>query len=163
MAQEVIPNGSFSLKITGDGINVDRLIDGQTVASVMAVVMGLNKPATDDAVIDYKSDPSVEGATQRISLREFLDDVDASHKPDLIVAIGHYMMQFEGKSDFSREDVKVRFSTAREPMPANFWRDFSNAERKGMLARVHASEGQYYITKKGLAALSNKFAKGKAN
>ena len=83
-------------------------------------------------------------------------------KPDQIVTIGHYVMHFEGQDDFSRDDVKTRFSIAREPMPANFSRDFALAEKSGMIAKVHGKEGHYYITKVGLSSVQNKFSKKKA-
>ena len=163
MAQSEIPEDEFHLTITGHGVNVDRLIDGQTLAAVMAFVMGADKLATRGPVGTSDSFPSADGADVQASLREFLDEAQAKRKPDQIVTIGHYITQFKGREDFSRDEVKARFSIAREPMPANFPRDFALAEKSGMLAEVHGKEGRYYITKTGLGAINNKFSKEKAN
>ena len=162
MTEAECPDNEFRLIITGGGVNVDRLIDGKTLAAVMASVMGADKIFTNASVATGGVSPSVGGAVAPQSLREFLDDVHAKRKPDQIVAIGHYIMQFEEQEDFSRDEVKVRFSVAREPMPKNFPRDFALAARSGMLAEVHGEDGRYYITKTGLSAINNKFLKEKA-
>ena len=162
MAQSEIPDDEFQLTISGRGVNVDRLIDGQTLAAVMAFVMGADTPATRGPVATGDSSASADGAVVQTSLREFLDEVHAKRKPDQIVTIGYYITEFEGQKDFSRDEVKARFSIAREPMPANFPRDFGLAEKSGMLAKVHGKEGRYYITKTGLGAINNKFSKEKA-
>ena len=162
MTQTELPDDKYFLTISGLGINVERMIDGQTLAAIMAIVMGTDNliaPASADASV---STPSADGAVVRKSLREFLDEVGAKRKPHQIAAIGHYIMDFERNADFSREEVKARFSAAREPMPANFPRDFALAERAGMLAEMHGKEGRYYITKTGLAAIEAKFSKEKA-
>ena len=104
----------------------------------------------------------VDDSDVQVSLREFLDEVHAKRKPDQIVTIGRYITQFEGQADFSRDEVKSRFSVALEPMPANFPRDFRVAERNGMIAKVHGKEGRFYITKTGLRAIKDKFAKEEA-
>ena len=161
MAQGEIPNESFHVKISGQGIDIDRLIDAETLAGVMAVLMGLNLPAAESSVTDKMLPALADDATKKASLREFLDEVQAEHKTDLIVAIGHYIMQSEEQPDFSRDEVIARFSDAREPMPKNFWRDFAKAEKSGLLAKVHAKKGRYYITKTGIAALKNRFSKRK--
>ena len=159
MTQAEFSENEFRLTITGDGVNVDRLIDGKTLASVMAFVMGADKSLTQASVATDGSSPSVGGGVVTRSLREFLDEVHAKRKPDQIVAIGHYITQFEGQENFSREEVKARFSAAREPMPRNFPRDFGLAEKSGMLAKVHGKDGRYYITKTGLSAINRKFSK----
>ena len=151
----------FRLTISGKGVDVDRSIDGQTLAKIMAFLLGADasvpaRPGSSSAPLS-----STGGAPVPPSLREFLDGVEAKRKSDQIVAIGHYITQFEGQAHFSREEVKVRFSNAREPMPANFPRDFAAAERTGRLAKVHGREGKYYVTKTGLVAIENKFSKGK--
>ena len=162
MAESEVPEDKYRLTISGGGINVERLINGQTLAAVMASVMGADQPVVPASLAGGVSPPLVDDSKVRVSLREFLDEVHAKRKPDQIVAIGHYIMQFEGQVDFSRDEVKSQFSVAREPMPANFSRDFGVAEKKGMIAKVHAREGRYYVTNTGTGAIENKFAKEKA-
>jgi hypothetical protein len=72
------------------------------------------------------------GGGRRMSLREFLDESQASRNPDKITVIGEYLYQHEGKSEFSRDDIKGRFKHAGEGAPANFPRDFSWAVKNGV-------------------------------
>ncbi len=162
MADRESSDNMFQLTISGNGVSVERMIDGQTLTAIMPFVMEVDKQTGGAAVSGSISSSSVDDAVVPISLREFLDEAHAKRKPDQIVTIGHYVMQFEGQDDFSRDDVKARFSVAREPMPANFSRDFAFAERNGMIAKVHGKEGRYYITKVGLGSVQNKFSKTKS-
>ena len=99
MAQSEPPNGTFTLNISGFGINVERKIDGQTLAAILAIVMGAAKPVVETPDTTGTSTASSDGAAVQISLREFFDEVRATRKPDQIVAIGHYITQFEGQTD----------------------------------------------------------------
>lgn len=161
MAQSETPNDTFTLNISGFGIKVERKIDGQTLAAIMTIIMGTDKPVAAAPDTKGTSGASSDGAAVQMSLREFLDGAHASRKPDQIVAIGHYITQIEGQANFSRDDVKARFAVAREPMPANFPRDFALAEKAGMIAEVHGKQGRHYVTKTGLAAIRRKFSKDK--
>ena len=40
MAHRESPNDMFQLTIVGNGVNVERMIDGQTLTAIMAFVMG---------------------------------------------------------------------------------------------------------------------------
>ncbi len=159
MAQSEIPENLFQLSISGSGINVDRMIDGQTLAAVMTVVMGVDKTAPAAHVTTGAAAPSADRTVVQKSLREFLDEVHATRKPDLIAAIGHYITQNQGQADFSRDEVRASFSVAREPMPKNFSRDFGLAVKSGMIANVHGTHDRYYVTKTGLGAIESNFLK----
>jgi len=67
------------------------------------------------------------------------------------------MEKHEGKETFVREDIKARFQSARERLPANFPRDFSVAIGKGLIAEDHTNGGYYYVTKKGVQAVERQF------
>ena len=71
------------------------------------------------------------------------------------------MCEIEGQGDFSRDDIRSRFITAREPPPGNFGRDFAVAERNGWIAEVHGKKNRYYVTAKGAQAINNNFSNGK--
>jgi hypothetical protein len=144
---------TFIVSLTGAGIDVKREVDASKLALVMSVIMG-SEPLAEVAF----RVPQVDGSfgPAKISLREFLDDTKATRKPDQIAAIGHYMAVYEGKNTFSRDDIKARFQSAREPLPSNFPRDFSTAIGKGMIAEDHVKAGQYYVTKTGVQAVERR-------
>ena len=69
--------------------------------------------------------------------------------------------EIEGQADFSRDDIRSRFITAREPTPGNFPRDFAVALKNGWIAEVHGKKNRFYVTAKGAQAINNNFSSGK--
>ena len=147
----------FSLKISGNGINIERQIDNKTVAAILSLAIGSQKSDDITMPIQRKFDVTDPLAETPTSLREYLDEVGASRKPDQIVAIGHFISRYENRSDFSRDEIRSQFSIAREPMPKNFSRDLNLAIKAGMLAKVHQKPGYFYVTKAGISAIERHF------
>lgn len=145
---------TFTVSVTGAGIDIKREVSVTRFPLVMSVVMGNDLP---DGGLFQSPSPSEPSRLMKLSLREFLDEANAATKPDQIVAIGHYISIHEGKDTFSRDDIKARFQSARERLPANFPRDFSTAISKAMIAEDHLKAGQYYVTKKGVQAVERRF------
>lgn len=149
---------SFSLRLSGDGINIEQEIDQRTALQIVQVVMGGGAPA-GAPVNAPASARSPEAVT--LSLREYLDQIGAKKKPDQITTIAQFVCEIEGQGDFSREDIRSRFIAAREPLPGNFGRDFAVAEKNGWVAEVHGKKNRYYVTAKGTQAIKNNFSNGK--
>jgi hypothetical protein len=120
----------FSLRLSGEGINIEQEIEQRVALQVVQVVMGGSAatfPTTSAKPNAGRSD------SVSLSLREHLDKIGASKKPEQITAIAHYICEIEDQADFGRDDIRSRFITAREPPPANFGRDF-NVTAKGAQA-----------------------------
>ncbi len=150
----------FSLRISGDGINIEQQIEQRVALQVVQVVMGGGAPAVAPQSAGTKPDArSSDGVS--LSLREHLDKIGASKKPEQIATIAHYVCEIEGQADFSRDDIRSRFITAREPPPGNFGRDFAVALKNGWIAEVHGKKNRYYVTAKGAQAINNNFSNGK--
>lgn len=152
----------FSLRLVGEGINVEKQIDQRAALQVLHVVMGGGTPTiTSPLTSGLKGEArSADGVT--LSLREYLDKIGASKKPDQITTIAHYVSQHEGQGDFSRDDIRSRFLTAREPLPRNFGRDFAVALKNGWIAEVHGKKNRFYVTAKGTQAINDSFSNGKS-
>ena len=149
----------FNLKISGDGIDVERRIDSGTLAAVMAVVMGTHRFGSPESLRTTDAPGTHILQQTSVALREYLDEVEAIHKADQIVAIGHYISLYEDQPHFSRDEIRSHFSTAREPLPKNFSRDFGLAVKSGMIAEAHKKPGFFYVTKTGISAVERHFAK----
>lgn len=150
----------FSLRLSGDGINIEQQIEQRVALQVLQVVMGGGSPAVAPQGIGGKPDArSPDGVV--LSLREHLDKIGPSKKPEQIVTIAHYVCEIEGQADFSRDDIRSRFITAREPPPGNFGRDFAIALKNGWIAEVHGKKDRFYVTAKGTQAINNNFSNGK--
>jgi hypothetical protein len=151
----------FSLRLSGEGINIEQQIDQRVALQVVQVVMGggaptITSPSSAGSKADTRSGDGVS-----LSLREYLDKIGASKKPDQITTIAHYICDYEGQQDFSRDDIRSRFLTAREPPPANFGRDFAGALKNGWIAEVHGKKNRFYVTAKGTQAINANFSNRK--
>lgn len=146
----------YSLRLSGAGINIEQEVNQQVALQVVQVLMGGGVKAVSDP---SPTEPLIDGVS--LSLREYLDKISASKKPDQITTIAHYICDYEKQEDFSREDVRSRFLTAREPLPKNFGRDFAVALRNGWVAEVHGKKSRFYVTAKGLQAINSNFSNGK--
>ena len=150
----------FSLRLSGDGINIEQQIEQRLALQVVQVVMGGGSTFVAPVPAPTKSEVR-NPDTVSLSLREYLDKIGASKKPEQITTIAHYVCEIEGQSDFSRDDIRSRFITAREPPPGNFGRDFALALKNGWIAELHGKKNRYYVTAKGTQAISNNFLNGK--
>jgi hypothetical protein len=136
------------LTLHGPGVEVDQQVDRAAALAILRVALG--DP-------DVKSDPgeSKAGAEcagkrrPRLSLREYVDAVDARSNPEKITAFGAYLRDQQEKDDFSRDDIKGCFRSAGESLPANFPRDFNAAIQNGWISEDHEKSGRYYVTRKG--------------
>ncbi|HWY14272.1 MAG TPA: hypothetical protein VNX86_03930 [Rhizomicrobium sp.] len=150
---------TYSLRLSGDGINVEQQIEQPVALQIVQVILGGGAPVVA-AQNSARSENRPSGSA-RLSLREYLDNIGASKKPDQITTIAHYVLEYEGQDDFGRDEIRSRFLAAREPLPANFARDFSVAQKNGWIAEVHGKKSRFYVTAKGLHAIGNNFSNGK--
>jgi hypothetical protein len=149
----------FSLRLSGEGLSIEQQIEQRVALQVVQVVMGGGAPTITPQNAGIPESRSSDGVT--LSLREYLDKIGASKKPEQIATIAHYVCEIEGQPDFGRDDIRSRFITAREPPPGNFGRDFALALKNGWIAEVHGKKNRYYVTAKGAQAIANNFSNGK--
>jgi hypothetical protein len=150
----------FSLRLSGDGINIEQQVEQRIALQIVQVVMGGGAPSIAMHSASVKVDTqSSDGAS--LSLREYLDKIGASKKPDQIITIANYISEHEGQNNFGRDDIRSRFLTAREPLPGNFGRDFAVALKNGWIAEMHGKKNRFYVTTKGVQAINNNFSNGK--
>jgi hypothetical protein len=151
----------YNLKLEGHGISVSREISQEAARAILDVVFGGDR-AGGGGRSEWRGkealDDRDDGNRPSMSLPEFLDASGAKRNPDKIAVIGQYIVEFEGRQDFSREDVKVRFRQAGEGVPSNFPRDFTWAVKNGWIAEDLETKGAYYVTRKGKEAVERKFA-----
>jgi hypothetical protein len=151
---------TFSLVLSGEGINIKQQVEQRVALQIVQVVMGGGMAPSESASSVAK--PNGGGSQNpSLSLREYLDKIGATKKPDQITTIAHYVSEYEGLADFGRDDIRSRFLTAREPLPGNFGRDFAVAMKNGWVAEVHGKKNRFYVTAKGLQAINNNFSNGK--
>lgn len=146
------PEGSmYDLSLKGEGITVERRVPSDIARDIIAVVMG----GTVAGRRDRASTSGAPGTSLGMSIREFIDETGAKKNPQIVAAIGLYLIDHEGQERFTRSDVKARFAQAGEPTPSNIGRDVGLAVTSGWIAEN--PRNQFYVTDSGRRAIEAKF------
>jgi hypothetical protein len=146
-----VASPKYKLSLTGEGITVERDVSGDVARDIIALVMG----GTVTSRGTRQTTPSgPKGATGK-SIREFIDETGAKKNPQIVTAIGQYLIDQEGQERFTRTEVKARFAQAGEPTPANIHRDFALAVTSGWIAENPRNE--FYVTDSGRRAIEARF------
>jgi len=158
----------FTIKIAGPGINVEREINSNILADVLAIVLGgaasnrRNAQSPPPEIHDEIKNSGQSGYAAmragKTSLREYFDQVEPKRNPDKMVAIAKYAELTTGRDSFSRNDIKFGFKSAGKALPGNFSRDFNWTISNGWIAADSENSDSYYVTKKGNDALDDKFS-----
>jgi hypothetical protein len=149
---------SYSLRLEGRGISVSRDVGQDAARAILDIIMGGEVRGRTGTLASEPNDSSEERGRPPLSLREFLENSGAKRNPDKIATIGRYIISYEGKQVFGRDEVKGRFREIGEPLPSNFSRDFAWALRSGLIAEDPGNRGLYYVTNKGIEAIDGKFS-----
>jgi hypothetical protein len=149
---------SYSLKLDGHGINISREVGQDVARAILDIIMGGEVRARPGRPAVEPNDLPADRGRPSLSLHEVLEKSGAKRNPDKIAVIGHYIVEHEGRREFTRDEVKGRYREAGEAIPANFPRDFSWALKNGWIAEDPNDRGSYYVTKKGIEAIDEKFS-----
>lgn len=141
----------YKLSLKGKGITVEQDVPQEVARDIIAVVMG-GVAARGPRTAPAAGAPRTAG---NVSVREFIDAAGAKRNPQIVTAIGLYLMEREGQERFTRSEVRNKFSQAGEPTPSNIGRDVALAALSGWIAENPRS--QFYVTDTGIRAIEAKF------
>jgi hypothetical protein len=175
VASDDIATETFTVSVTGNGVELTRKVDQATALGVIATVLsGGTAPLAVPSAPGVPMTPSgtanprrsVRDATEhggdveaRMSVGEYLDQCEARQNPAKITAIGHYLEAKLGQGSFTRDEVKSQFRPAGEKVPGNYSRDFADAIAQRWIAEDPDAKGRYYVTNPGKTAIAEKFGK----
>jgi hypothetical protein len=146
----------FRLKLTGEGMNLDRAVAPDIAQHIVALVLGGSAPAGSELQSALRPPGSgTDRAT--LSVREFLEQSQAKRIPEQIATIGLYLKTHNNAAVFSRKDLIKGFEDAQEPVPKNLPRDAAWAVKIGWIAPKSGQKNSYYLTGTGEAAVRAKF------
>jgi hypothetical protein len=151
----------FEFTLKGPGLAFSRHVSQPVALQLIAIAMGPQGQAAFAPHLAQKFYPpnataAVSGA-QRLSLREFMDHINARKIPEKILAIAAHLIDGVRKTTVSREEIKNSFRLAGEPVPTNLPRDFANTLSLGWIAADHVDPSMFYVTRKGEQALEARF------
>ena len=144
----------FALTLVGDGISIEKKVNRQTAMAVVAAVMGGKSTFT----LGQEDGKGSGRPRPQLTPSEFLTDAGASTNVEQITALGHFVIHYEGKENFSQGELRDAFTRAREKVPKNLSRDVGVAINKGLMHEVGKS-GRYYVTNTGIQELESKFGR----
>lgn len=144
---------NFALKLVGDGISVEKKVSKQIAMAVLAALANDGSAAGPVQRADASGQPRNNPAP---SIREFLNESGASTNGKKITALGHYICHYEGKENFSNDDIKELFRRAREVIPKNLSRDIGTTIKAGLIQEAPGKAGRYYVTQQGIELVDTK-------
>jgi hypothetical protein len=95
-----------------------------------------------------------ETGPRPVAIRELIQDKGAHTHPQLITLFAYFREKYQGKTKFSRDDIKQYYQMSREHPPKNYDRDFLEVVRRGW---IHEDRDNSYITTRGMEAIESGF------
>lgn len=143
---------NLSLTVTGLGTSITRKITFSELARILLLIaQSSGIPNT------LEESPSEQTLPTQVTIREFLNDKNASTNPQKIAAVAAYLKDRDYKS-VTIEVFKQNFERAAEPVPRNITRDIRDAVRFGWIAESHKEQGAYFITATGETIVRSGFS-----
>jgi hypothetical protein len=145
------------VRITGEGIELEREIPVSLLPRLLALVIGNHDlvaaatPSQHTETQTLLSGRSGVGNSERIaSVVEYLREKQPQTSSDTILVLGGYLELFENRRPFGRDDLRRLMRQARLQDPANFPRDVGVAVTKGYIQPL--GDG-FQLTNTGLELL----------
>lgn len=146
---------TYDLSLTGEGITISRKVPQSVAREIVGLVLGGSQAAGSASSGGGK--PSAVSDFSQVSLREYLNEAEATKNPEIITAIVDYVMKTTKAKSVSNTDIKARFRDAGEPAPGNLARDLGLAKGSGWIASDPHERNNYFVTQSGRDAIAKKF------
>lgn len=167
-------NPTYSLKLTGPGLSLERTLTETEVGSIIlhlfsaASKAGSPTPASGVPVPSHadrfelsQEDQQTNSSISRPhkTARGYLQEFEPKRIPDKIACLGLFLREIEKRNEFTREDIKRVFQAAAEPIPTNLGRDMQWTHSVDWISPSPSDSNLYYLTHNGESAVRAKFAK----
>lgn len=154
----------FRLKLSGQGVSVDRVVSADVAHQIVAIALGASavtvteplRAGSDSATTGGREAQPVTGRTAP-SVREFLLQQEAKRIPEQIASMALYLKNHRNTAVFTSKELVKAFEDAQEPVPKNLPRDVGWTVRIGWIAPKIGMKNTYYLTSSGEAAVGAKF------
>lgn len=162
------PEPSYTIKISGDGISVEKTVAKEMAADIIQFLMtgGASRAMVQTRVVApvavVQGSAAVAGVgSPPLSLAEYLEEINARSIPERILGMAAWLTEVTGQltsKTVTKGDIKPCFKLVGDPLPANFARDWSLVVTAGWLAADHGNADAFFVTRRGLAAIAERFA-----
>jgi len=150
---------SYRLILKGNGMSLERNITAGLALQIVSLAMSGSSATVASNSTHAPRLRTAAPSSHNIqeSVHEYVERVEATKHPEVILAIAAYLIDVCGQNTVTRQEIKNQFKNAGHPMPANFGRDLTAAITSGWLSGSHGSDDELYVTKKGRDALERQF------
>jgi len=156
----------YTVTIEGPGVRVEQNVSKSLLPRLMGLLMNLDvtsitPPSTPRVSAPVSGTGTSPGSEPPISLIEYLEEIKARRIPERILGMANYLTEVTGQSidgAFTKADIRPCFKAAGDPMPANFARDWQLVVQAGWVAQEAGSQDRYFVTRRGKAAIAEKFS-----
>lgn len=158
---------SVKLKISGDGMSIDKDITLMQAGKIIAFIGSEteNIGSTEQPV--YPMAPLLEQPVDepKRSVRELIDNANPKTHPQRITVFGHFLAQSSPNGFFTSDEIKEQYQLAREKSAGpHFNREIDKAIGAGWIEAVRGEKNTFFVTRKGEDAIGSAFSSpGKAN
>ena len=116
----------FRLKLSGDGINVDRAVSAEVAQQIVAIALG-TAPSVGKELGKQVAASVAQGLAAQASagcgspsVREFLLQQEAKRIPEQITTIALFLKNHRNSAVFTKKDLVKAFEDAQEPVSSEF-------------------------------------------
>lgn len=157
---------TYTLKLSGEGLSLERGIDPEIAHTIVRLVFGGGAPVSQIPLPPIQPQtfaaaapsPSLAVAgNPPLSVREFLEAHNAKRIPEQIATIALFLKQHQNALTFTRKDLVKAFEDAQEPAPKNLPRDIAWTTKIGWIAPKSGEKKSLYLTGTGESAVKAKF------
>ncbi len=126
----------------------------QRILNSAAALLGSQAPLAPSAptgthAATHKS-VAVPSTDRPLSPVELIQNKAPATNAQRLAIFAYYRERVEGNPRFAKEDLRAYFSKAKQPLPANYDRDFKQAVKLGW---IYEDGADSYLTSRGLEAV----------
>lgn len=140
---------TFSVRVSGPGVEVTRDVDQTTAFQVLSVLMGISPTKRSMPVRGVTPDSDEVTDTDDMTIGEFLSELNISNNAERIAGIALFQNERQGERLVAKEDLPSLFQRSGEAPPKNLTRDLRVAITRRLVSEDHAKAGHYFVTKSG--------------
>lgn len=139
----------ISVKIDGAGLSFSGTVTLRQAVEMLRIASMAEEDFNKAPYLSGGAGAQSEPNTHGLSLREAIDHAEPKNSAETIAVIGAWLMDEEGLTELTRQDIRDRYQDARLAAPGNYPRDFSVCVQKGFLAPTKSDKNKFYVTRTG--------------
>lgn len=136
----------YKVSIKGPGVSIDQDITPNQAGKIIPIILTPSLVVSGNLELLEPTEPD---NTSHLSIREYLNEKKPQTKPEKILVISKYLIEYAGYKVVSPEEIRIQFEKAYEPIPKNFSRDLRVALRSGWLTESSEEPGKFFVTNLG--------------